>query len=140
FLCDAARPAAASVPSRLWRGRRMTRVASLPMYAAGSPANAALWVGLRPHLSDRGFVGVPEALTDTVDHTATWRDPRLLLSQTCAYPLASGLGAQARYVGPPVYDVPGTDGPYYTSALIARREDPGAGLADFRGRRAAYNA
>jgi ABC-type phosphate/phosphonate transport system substrate-binding protein len=118
----------------------MTRTASLPMYAAGSLANAALWAGLRPQFEDRGFTDVPKALTEDSDHTATWYDPNLLLSQTCGYPLCRELKGKVRYVGTPVYDVPGTEGAYYSSVLVARRDDPGAELADFRDRRAAYNS
>ncbi len=118
----------------------MSRPVSLAMYEPGGLANAQLWDGLRAHLDEEGFDGLPADLTIPDDYEAHWRDPNLLLAQTCGYPLRTILAGGVRYLGTPVYDVPGTDGPLYRSALVVRADDPAAELADLRGRRAAYNS
>ncbi len=118
----------------------MSRPVSLAMYEPGGRANAQLWEGLRAHLDAEGVAQLPDDLTVPHDYEAHWLDPDLLLAQTCGYPLRTGLHGRVRYLGTPVYDVPGTDGPLYRSALIVRAGDPAAELADLRGRRAAYNS
>ncbi len=118
----------------------MSRPVSLAMYDAGGLATAVLWEGLRAHLADAGVREIPDDLTVPADYEAVWLDPELLLAQTCGYPLRTALAGRVRYLGTPVYDVPGTDGPLYRSALVVRADDPAAELADLRGRRAAYNS
>ena len=118
----------------------MSRPVSLAMYDAGGAATAALWEGLRAQLAADGISDVPEDLTVPDDYTATWLDPALLLAQTCGYPLMHSLADKVQYVGTPIYDVEGTDGPYYRSALVVRADDPATALEDLRGRRAAYNS
>lgn len=118
----------------------MSRPVSIAMYEPGGAATAGLWQGLRGHLAAEGFDALPETLAVPDDYEAAWLDPDLLLSQTCGYPLCHGLRGRVRYVGTPVYDTPGTDGPLYRSALIVRADDPATELADLRGRRAAYNS
>lgn len=118
----------------------MSRPVSLAMYDAGGLATAVLWQGLREHLASEGVGDLPNDLTTPDDYEASWLDPQLLLAQTCGYPLCHALEGRVRYLGTPVYDVPGTDGANYRSALVVRANDPAAELADLRGRRAAYNS
>lgn len=118
----------------------MTRTASLAMYEPGGEASAALWEGLRAHLADVGIAGVPAALTIPDDYEQAWLDPNLLLAQTCGYPLRTVLDGRVQYLGTPIYDVPGTDGPLYRSAIVVRAGDAAAEFAELRGRRAAYNS
>ncbi len=118
----------------------MSRTVSLAMYDAGGAATAALWSALGSHLAADGLAGVPEDLIVPDDYEAAWLEPDLLLAQTCGYPLRHALDGKVRYLGTPIYEVEGTDGPYYRSALVVRAGDPAAELADLRGRRAAYNS
>ncbi|MDR3429365.1 MULTISPECIES: phosphate/phosphite/phosphonate ABC transporter substrate-binding protein [Silvimonas] len=116
-------------------------IAALPMYS--TPANDALprlWHGLAGHLRAHGVAGVPDALTHPINLHSHWRDPDLLLSQTCGYPLMTSLAGKVQLVGVFCYDAPGCEGAYYRSLLIVRADDTGHTLADFRGRIAAYNA
>jgi ABC-type phosphate/phosphonate transport system substrate-binding protein len=118
----------------------MSRAVSLAMYDVGGLATATLWQGLREHLADEDFGDLPDDLELPADYEAHWLAPDLLLAQTCGYPLRNALDGQVRYLGTPVYDVPGTAGAYYRSAIVVRAGDPATELADLRGRRAAYNS
>jgi len=60
-----------------------------------------------------------------------WRNPRLLLSQTCGYPLVTALPA-VQVVGRFHYAAPGCEGSDYRSLLLVREHDPRRTLADFR--------
>jgi ABC-type phosphate/phosphonate transport system substrate-binding protein len=118
----------------------MSRPVSLAMYDAGGLATATLWLRLREHLGDEGFDDLPEELEIPADYEAHWLAPDLLLAQTCGYPLSHALAGRVRYLGTPIYDVPGTDGANYRSAIVVRSDDPAEDLRDLRGRRAAYNS
>lgn len=118
----------------------MTRTASLAMYDAGGAATAALWDDLQQGLRADGIADVPQDLTVPDDYEAGWLAPDLLLAQTCGYPLVHLLHGQVCYVGTPVYDVEGMEGPYYRSALVVRADDPAESLEDLRGQRAAFNS
>lgn len=118
----------------------MSRPVTLAMYDAGGAATAALWEDLRDRLETEGLDGVPEDLTIPDDLESVWLAPDLLLGQTCGYPMRHVLAGRVRYVATPVYEVEGTDGPLYRSALVARADDPADELRDLRGRRAAYNS
>lgn len=108
------------------------------MYHAPAAALAAFWAGLREHLRRGGMADVPDALAAPgfLEH---WRDPALLLSQTCGYPLATVLAGAVRYVGTPCYAADGCEGPAYRSLVMVREDDPARAVADLRGRRAAFN-
>lgn len=106
---------------------------------AHADARADWWHGIRKHLPDGAFAGAPEVLTAPPDVHAHWRDPDLLLSQTCGAPLVTILGDRVRVVGTPVYDAEGCDGIRYTSAVTVREDDPARSLGDLRGRRLAIN-
>jgi ABC-type phosphate/phosphonate transport system substrate-binding protein len=72
-----------------------------------------------------------------------WTNDRLLLSQTCGYPLTHALAGKVQLVATPEFDAPGCSGPNYSSVFIVRADDrAGRGasaLASYRGRRAALN-
>jgi ABC-type phosphate/phosphonate transport system substrate-binding protein len=118
----------------------MNRIASLAMYDAGGAAPAALWDTLRGGLEADGIADVPEDLSVPEDYDAAWLDAGLLLAQTCGYPLVHSLHGKVQYLGTPVYDVEGTEGPYYRSALVVRADHPAETLAELRGQRAAFNS
>lgn len=72
---------------------------------------------------------------DLMEH---WSDPRLLLSQSCGYPLLS-LPSRVQVVATPVYTAAGCDGAWYRSALVVQRDDPVADLQALRGRVCSIN-
>ncbi len=116
-------------------------IASLPMYATPYTAasNARLWAGIRDRLRDAG-IAAPDKLTLTpgplLDH---WRDPDLILSQTCSLPFRSALKDDVALVGTPDYRVKGCPAGYYYSVIIARAEDTRSSLSAFKKARFAYN-
>lgn len=118
----------------------MSGVASLPMYDLPElrPQTERLWQAVRDAMRERGL-DAPERLDQPQDLAQHWRDPALLLSQTCGYPLLS-LRDHVRVVATPVYDAPGCEGACYRSVIIVRRDDDAAGLSALRGRGCAVNA
>jgi ABC-type phosphate/phosphonate transport system substrate-binding protein len=116
-------------------------IASLPMYDWPEirPATDAVWASLRDRLRARG-IEAPDALERNRPRHAQWRDPDLLLSQTCGYPYTTALRGTARIVATPVYEAEGCVGPTYRSAIVVRADDPAMRLAALRGRIAAFNA
>jgi ABC-type phosphate/phosphonate transport system substrate-binding protein len=102
-------------------------------------ANDALWASIAERLVAQGVEAVPERLTRGGALEAIWTDPRLLLAQTCGYPLVASLGERVRVVATPRYSAPGCDGALYRSAIVVRASDPARDVADLRGRRAAVN-
>jgi ABC-type phosphate/phosphonate transport system substrate-binding protein len=93
-------------------------IASLPMYdwpEVRADVNA-FYADIRTRVP-----ALPAALTRGRDAGAVWRDPALAVSQTCWGPLRHGLLAHLRVLAQPDYsDVPGGQGPFYRSALVAR--------------------
>ena len=64
---------------------------------------------------------------------ALWRSSRLLLTQTCGYPLMTQLRGQVQVVGRPLYQLPHSAGGNHCSLLVARADDSRQRLEDFRG-------
>jgi len=115
------------------------RIASLPMYDADPEAVEAWWGAIARALRARGVADVPASLERPAELDAHWRDPRLLLSQACGYPLVTSLRRAVQVVGAFRYTAPGCAGFDYRSELVARVED-GAALPAFAGRTAAINS
>ena len=113
------------------------RSVALPMYLSNRAALLSLWEVLHSRLLDAGCQGVPDSLEWPQDYPAHWRDPQLLLSQTCGYPLTHTLAGAVQLVGAFSYRAAGCEGIFCRSQLVARAEHAGRGLADFRGLRAA---
>ena len=116
------------------------RSVALPMYLSKRQALVSLWDVLQTSLRQAGCAGVPQALDWPEDLLAHWRDPQLLLGQTCGYPLTHALAGAVQLVGVFRYSAPGCDGIFCRSQLVARTEDAGRPLADFRGLRVAFNS
>lgn len=94
-------------------------IAALPMY--DWPETRAEMDGWYAALRRKAPV-LPATLTRTDDLHTLWRDPALILSQTCWGPLSLGLDACLLVLAQPDYgDVPGGRGPFYRSALVARK-------------------
>lgn len=110
------------------------------MYAIDPVAVAAFWVRLRRCMVEQGIDDAPSALAMPSDLQAHWRDPTLLLSQTCGFPLATSLAGAVRYVATPRFAAPGCAGALYSSAVVVRREEAASNLAAMAGRRVAFNS
>ena len=117
-----------------------TRVGALPMYLDNPAGVTALWLHLAARLRARGLGPIADTPLWPQDYLAHWRDPALLFTQACGYPLVTALVHQVRVVGAFHYSVPGCDGAMCRSQVVVRATDPARALADFRGRRVAYNS
>ncbi len=115
------------------------RLASLPMYDADPQAVEAWWDAISRALHARGVADVPRWLDKPAQLDAHWRDPRLLLSQACGYPLVTSLRHAVQVVGAFRYTAPGCAGIDYRSELVARADDA-TSIDGFRGRVAAINS
>jgi len=100
----------------------MSGLACLPMYDWPEERAAvdALWADIRAHAAD----DLPAALTRPADEAAMfalWRDPALVLGQTCWGPISQGMLPGLRVLAQPDYsDMNGGQGPLYRSVIIAR--------------------
>ncbi len=116
-------------------------LASLPMYAlpALKEVTEAWWSGLAGHFEEAGLEDVPRRLTTPIDPVVHWRDPDLLFSQTCGYPLTHALAGTVRPLGTPCYTADGCRGPYYRSVCVVAASSTARDLADMRNARCAAN-
>lgn len=117
------------------------RVAGLPMYDFDrlAPANDSLWQTIAGKLTAAGLRNVPTRLDRSLPIDRLWQDPRLLLAQTCGYPLMTSLLGRVRLVATPRYRAFGCDGSAHGSALVVHVEDHTSDLAGLRGRRCVAN-
>jgi ABC-type phosphate/phosphonate transport system substrate-binding protein len=123
-------------------GEGAGRIASFAMYRdppVVADATRTFWAHLRETLRSAGLPDVPEALDETLAHDAAWLDPRLLIAQTCGYPLMTRLREHVRVVATPVYDHPGCTGILGTSFVVVRADRPETAVAQLRGSTAAIN-
>ena len=115
----------------------MNRIAALPMYNV-TPALAADWRALLGDVLQA--VDTHACIVDPGDDLhVLWRRPDLLVSQTCGYPLMSGLHKQVQLIATPTFDAPGCSAADYSSVLITGADTPFDTLDTCRGARAAYN-
>ena len=114
-------------------------IGGLPMYLGNKAGVEALWRQLAPRLRAHGMAWVSDTPIWPEVYLAHWRDPALLFTQACGYPLVTALRGQVRVVGAFRYDVPGCTCALQRSQVVVRAADPAATLADLRGRRVAYN-
>jgi len=116
-------------------------IASLPMYdwPEVRQATDAWWAGLARHLSAEGFAA-PRRLSRTRIPATPWRRARLVLSQTCGYPLTHDFKGRLEVIATPAYGVEGCAGPTYSSVILVRAEAGVSRLEDLSGATAAYNA
>jgi len=117
------------------------RIAALPMYDLPGlePANDALWRALARRLIAAGVEDVPEQLTRGASPTALWREPHLLLAQSCGYPLVTSLRGVVKVVATPRYRASGCRGVFSRSAIVVRLDHSAQTLADMRGSRCVIN-
>ncbi|MDF1748869.1 MAG: PhnD/SsuA/transferrin family substrate-binding protein [Alphaproteobacteria bacterium] len=116
-------------------------IASLPQYdlAFLKADTDAWWQGVAHHLRDQGLLDVPDNLTRIDDNERNWRNPDLLLTQTCGYPLMTELQQDLRAVATPVFNCEGCAGGTYSSAVIVHADSDYKQVEDLRGCRAAIN-
>lgn len=111
-------------------------IAALPMYDRPELAGAhdAFWEAIRARL---GYG--PTTLSRGGDLWEIWRDPSLVLAQTCGLPFRAQLHGHVTLVATPDYALRDCPPGYYRSVFVARR---GAGLhrlSELDGARLAFN-
>lgn len=116
-------------------------IVALPMYDLPEIAAATeeFWQGLRSHLVAAGITDLPQARVRPDELYAHWLEPKLLLSQTCGYPLTHTLKDRVRYLATPNYRAEGCRENTYRSFVILREDDPATAAADLAGRKVAFN-
>lgn len=85
-------------------------------------------------------IAAPDGLTWDRELIDIWRDPGLLVAQTCGYPFVKGICGKVLLVATPCYDFFGCRGPYYRSVLVAHYSRVGQDLTAFAGQCAAVNS
>ncbi|HEX8592312.1 MAG TPA: PhnD/SsuA/transferrin family substrate-binding protein [Pseudomonas sp.] len=102
----------------------------LPMYTAPPRVEQASesWLARIVELLDTDRLPGGE-----LELTRLWLSPRLLLAQTCGYPLMTTLRHKVQLVGRPVYQLPHSSAGNHCSLLLVRADDPRAQLVEFRG-------
>ena len=115
-------------------------IATLPMYdfAPLRHATDAWWQGLAKALRLQGMADVPTTLTRERAERS-WRRPDLLFGQMCGYPLVRFHGAKPNLIATPCYDVPGCEGPNYSSVIVVHADSRAQSMEDLRGRIAAIS-
>ncbi len=114
-------------------------IVCLPMYdwpEIRSDTQAFLSL-LSESLAERGLEK-PSILTCEGEPWDVWRNPMLLLGQTCGLPLIVRLGGQVSLVGTPAYDIEGEAGSYH-SVFVVHVAAEAESLEQFKLRRYAYN-
>lgn len=114
----------------------MTWKFALPMYNV-SPRIQRGYEALLLALADE--TGVRAELARPADLPAFWRQPDVLLTQTCGYPYLTRLRGHVTLLATPCFDFPGCEGSDYSSFIVAREGGGIRSLADARGRVAAVN-
>ena len=117
------------------------RAANLRMYDAPEWAGAvdAFWARVVARLRAHGLADIPDRLTRDRALDDIWTDPRLLLAQTCGWPLVTRLAGRVAVVATPRHTLPGCAGATHRAFIVVRADDPVDGLAALRGRRFALN-
>lgn len=95
----------------------------------------AVILGLR----QRGWTEALEIDRQVEDLLSFWSAPKLLLGQTCGYPLVTALRDNTHVLGTPQFSFPYCAGPNYASLFLAREDSGLRSLQDLRGRRIAMN-
>lgn len=118
----------------------MSLFASLPMYAFAHNASGLdrFWGLIRDQMRTRGFAA-PQGLDQDALGIKHWRDPNMLLSQSCGYPYVSALREKTHVIGTFDTGLPGADPGTYYSVIIVRADDPRHNLAEFQGAEIAFN-
>lgn len=119
----------------------MTGVAALSMYDLPEIRSAtdAWWQVIAHALRAEGVPDVPATLNRELPRSGIWRNPLLVVSQTCGYPLTHEYSDSLTALAVPTYAAEGCTPGRYRSAFLVRSDDPAAELDDLRDRRAVAN-
>ena len=115
---------------------------ALPMYNI-TPGLALAWerilraviAGLR----ERAWTDAMEIVPAPDDLMAFWRQPDILLTQTCGYPFITGLLGEVRLIATPRFDFLGCAGAHYRSVIVVRERSGFHSLEALRGGVAVIN-
>lgn len=115
-------------------------IASMMMYRRPEldDAHDRYWQSIRNNLQDAGIQS-PQQLSQDAEEFSVWKNPDLLLSQTCGMPYRIWLHDKVELVGTPDYGIADCPPGYYRSAFVVRADDPHPRAADFRHAVFAYN-
>jgi len=121
---------------------RPSAIASLPMYDLPQlqQATDTFWKAIADRLTSAGLTAVPTSLSRSEDYRADWRDPHLLLGQTCGYPFVTQLKSAVQIVATPIYSSPGCEGFEHSSVFIVNAKAQHRMLRDLRGHICAVNS
>jgi len=103
-------------------------------------ATDIFWQAVAGRLKKAGLAGLPDSLTRADDYRADWRNPDLLLGQTCGYPLVTQLKSAVRIVATPIYRSLGCDGFEHRSFFIVNAKTKHRRLHDLRAGICAVNS
>ena len=122
----------------------MALICAYPMYQMPElePVVSTWWQALRQHLLDQGLNDrdLPNLLVDPKDYYAHWRNPNLLLSQTCGYPLTHDLQNQVQYVATQSYQTAYTKGTNYCSLVLVHKTNSANHISQLKNTRLAVNS
>ncbi len=122
----------------------MTGVAAFQMYDFPEIRESTdrFWQLIRSELAISGILA-PVLLTEDRAPTALWRDPDMVLSQTCGLPYIRGLAGQAVLIGTPDYGIiPAQPGHYFSVIIVSKNspyQTPYQTLADMQDSTFAFN-
>ncbi|MBD8680251.1 phosphate/phosphite/phosphonate ABC transporter substrate-binding protein [Pseudomonas sp. CFBP 13719] len=112
-------------------------IAELSMYPAPTAVGSAYQRWLEETLQ---LLGIQRRGNWQSSLHELWLHPRLLLAQTCGFPLVTELKKQVRVVGRPCFTLPDASAGQHCSLLLVRRDDPRQSLPEFFDCRGAYNS
>lgn len=115
-------------------------IANLMMYQRPQLAGAheRYWHLIRKYLHEAG-IDSPEHLAQDAEEFFVWKNPDLVLSQTCGMPYRLWLHELVELVGTPDFGLDGCPPGYYRSAFVVRADDSRQNLTDFEDAVFAYN-
>ena len=117
------------------------RRASLPMYDLPEvrEATRVWWESVARGLVRAGVLASAPPLIEGEPAERAWKDPRLLFSQTCGYPLTHAFAGRLTPLATPCYAAPGCEGHCYSSVLVVAASSRASGVEALRGGRVAVN-
>lgn len=115
-------------------------IAGLPMYLRpeNQGAHDRLWRTTRNALSEAG-IDAPTELSNWTDIWALWREPSLILSQTCSLPYRTTLHEHVSLVGAPDHALPGCGAGEYYSVFVIRADETPQPLSEYSRAKLAFN-
>lgn len=119
-------------------------IANLIMYNRPELADAhnQYWALIRQHLATAGIdspVHLSQNSAQNSDEFSVWKDPHLVLSQTCGMPYRKFLHGEVKLVGTPDFAIDGCPPGYYRSEVIVHASDQRTNLNAFRSDVFAFN-